>query len=65
MKFLKLNFSYAVCLIICSSVINGYPIHVLHPSLLKEHNILTLLGMILIFMYIYGSYNGIIVGSVV
>ncbi len=44
-------------------MICGYPIHVWHLNLLKEHNMLKLLGMVLCnLLGIYGSYNGIELG---
>ena len=48
----------------CSLVICGKPLHVWHLSLLKEHNILKLLGMVLSYLLgIYGNFKGIDVGS--
>ena len=54
-----------MCLNICSLVIFGYPIQDWHLSLLKEHRMLKLLGMVLsCFLGIVGSCNGLEVGSV-
>jgi hypothetical protein len=54
-----------LCLNKCTLVICGYPIHVWHLSLLKEHNMLKLLGIVLSnLLDIHSNYNDIEEGSV-